>query len=359
MAQIDIGDQGLPVTGGTVIPNQEVDLLKDVEDLRSSLGIEQKGKTNFNSFNVYKNLEGEDFLTTGVSYLFFTKPCLHFGTNILSSLKQDVAIYNNLQQSNFFRTCPFIDDIVNRKGKMYSDVLRNLKGGSGFIPFVTNFMQNFETQDIVTETFTANDTFKGYKLTLPGSNVESHVSGTFSLTFNETRNMEITVFHKVWSDYIEAVRRGSIVASADAIRRFNKDNSINKGYIEYMNSAYYFLLEPDGKTIKYYAKYTGVFPTNVPYSAFGWEMGNNGAKKVTINYQYNFKEDMNPEILKEFNYVAGLPAGENSIQLHGITSSSLQQYVKSQTIENNWKRYPKVAMYQTESGETHDYLIFD
>lgn len=339
--------------------NEEVELLKDVESIRSELGIEQKGKTNFNSFNVYKNFENEDFLSSGISYIFFTKPCLHFGDNILSSLKNDVDVYKKIQKSNFFRTCPFIDDIVNRKSFMYRNILNSLKGGSGFIHFITNLVQNFETQDATTETFTASDTFKGYKLTLPGGNVESQVSGTFSISYNETRNMDITVFHKVWLDYIDGVRRGVILPSADAIRRFDKSNMTNNGYIEYMNSAYYFLLDADGKTIKYYAKYTGVFPTNVPYSAFNWELGNNSQKKVTINYQYNFKEDMNPEILKEFNYVAGLPNGENKIQLHAILPETLETYVKSQKASNGWKTYAKVAMLKGENGETHDYLIFD
>lgn len=321
------------------------------------LGISQQGHNNMNSFNVYKSFEGQDFLQTGIAYVFFTKPSLHFGDNLPTYISK-IPIYSYLTEDNFFRTCPFIDEIVNRKSLMYEDILRGLRGGKGFVHFITNLAQNFETQDVVTETFSASDTFKGYKLTLPSSNIETQVGGSFSINYNETRNMEVTVFHKIWADYIQAVRRGSIVPSDDAIKRFNKSNIKSRGYIDYLNSVYYFLLDADGKTIKYYAKYTGVFPTNVPFNSFNWELGTNSLRKVNISYTYNFKEDMNPEILKEFNYVAGT-SDKNKIALMGIDEFNTKVYVKNQTVENAWKKKVKVVTRTETNGEVQDYLIFE
>lgn len=322
--------------------------------IETDLGITRQGRDNFNSFNIYKSAENQDYLQSGIAYVFFTKPSLHFGNNIPDYVHK-IGIYKKINQQNFFRTCPFIDEIVNRKSQMYSEVLRGLKGGSGFVNFITNLAENFETQDQTLETFNASETFRGYKLTLPSSSVESRAGGTFSINYHETRNMEVTVFHKIWVDYIEAIRLGTIVPSNSSIRRYNRNNVKNRGYIDYMNSCYYFLLDADGKTIKYYAKYTGVFPTNVPFNTFNWELGNNTLKKLSITYAYNFKEDMNPEILKEFNYVSGTT---NKIQLEAIEDHVLRDYVRNQTMENSWKTKVRVATKET-NGEVHDYLIFD
>lgn len=326
-----------------------------VGHIKHDLGITHKAYNNLNAINVYKNMESQDFLSTGVAYVFFTRPSLHFGDKIDPTLK-NIPFYKNVTKETFFKPCPFIDDIVNRKSRMYENVLHSLKGGFGYVALITNLCQNFEAQDLTTEVTTANDTFKGFKLSLPSSHSESLVGGTFSINFNETRNMDVTVFHKIWVDYIEGIRRGVLVPSTDSIRSFNKSNVKNNGYIDYMNSAYYFLLDADGKTIKYYAKYTGVFPTSVPYSSFNWEIGSSNLKKVTINYQYNYKEDMNPEILREFNYVMSSSSYKG---LDKISDEKLKEYVKSQKAENNWRRLPKIFSHETSSGQVSDILLFE
>ena len=127
--------------------------------------------------------------------------------------------------------------------------------------------------------------------------------------------MSITLLHKVWVDYINAVKINRISPS----RGTSSDSTdyILEKKVDYASSVYYFLLDADGCTIKYYAKYTGVFPTNVPYSAMSFKLGESNIKKLSIQYQYSFKEDLNPEILDEFiklTYSNDMPKRDNDFR---------------------------------------------
>jgi hypothetical protein len=61
-------------------------------------------------------------------------------------------------------------------------------------------------------------------------------------------------------------------------------------------------MAPDAETIIFWAKYTGLFPQNVPYSAFSsGDLATVNPIQTTISYVYNYKEFLNPEILIDFN----------------------------------------------------------
>ena len=61
-----------------------------------------------------------------------------------------------------------------------------------------------------------------------------------------------------------------------------------------------FLVDEDMETIRYFAYYWGVFPTNVPREAFSDPNFENGLT-FTINFKSAFVEDNDPRILSHFN----------------------------------------------------------
>ena len=62
---------------------------------------------------------------------------------------------------------------------------------------------------------------------------------------------------------------------------------------------------PDGETLQYWSKYTGVMPVSNPWSIFTTDDGAvNVVNTVPIEYQYSFKEEMKIHILKDFNMVS-------------------------------------------------------
>jgi hypothetical protein len=295
-------------------------------DTMTSLGLKKIGHDYYNSFNKYRNLEGQDFLESGFAYIFFTKPQLNLTDQDESMLKK----YN-----------PFIYSYTNS-----TTYVGNFSGG-GFVYGLTSLATNFDTHDTVLETDEYNETFRGYKMVAPTTSVKSRISGDFSINYLETSDMFITTYHKIWMDYIEGVREGTLSPSQDAIKGYSKSTFKSKvGYIDYMNSAYYFLLEPDNKTIKYYAKYTGIFPTNVPFSSFKWEAGSTEKIKMNINYTYNFKEDLNPVILDEFNIISSFSGDLNNIT------------ISSDKLVDTWNKRVLVKTHVDVQGYKRHQLLF-
>ncbi len=164
-----------------------------------------------------------------------------------------------------------------------------------FIPLLTNKFISIDIKDTQAASKEFGTTFYGYKMELPGPIVDSINGGQFSISFLETRDAAITKIFKIWTDYIEGVTRGKYHPSQEA-----KTQKI----LDYTCSVYYFLLDMDGETIQYYCKYTGCTPTNVPYSQFAQESsGGHDIVNLGIDFNYSLKEDMDPQILTDFNAV--------------------------------------------------------
>ena len=97
----------------------------------------------------------------------------------------------------------------------------------------------------------------------------------------------------MWVDYISKVFRGEFIPKRDYI---------TSRILDYACSVYVVICGPDGESILFWTKYTGVFPTNIPSSAFNWSKGNlMKMPEYTISYKYAWKEDFNPMALAEFN----------------------------------------------------------
>lgn len=231
-------------------------------------------------FNKYKLGMGDDYLDQGHAYIFITTPNLNLGGA------------NNSQYN--FESSEFLNQMKKKDKAILNALTTDQENFNPFIPLLSNRFTNFETKDTVARTKYIGETFSGFKQTYPESNIESVVSDQFQIKFIETANMDITKLHKVWCDYIEGVRRGMLLPS---------DNTINSGVVDYFSSIYYFMVKPDGKTITYFAKYTGVAPINVPYSAYSYSEGERGLVDVSIQYIYSYKEDMEPEIISDFNTI--------------------------------------------------------
>lgn len=289
--------------------------------VKNVINLSRTGYNNYNSFNVYKNFEDVDPLEGGYAYFFFTRPQIN--------LEQDKSMLKKYYPF-FYEHLGGVKDL----NPIYSNMFK----GNGFVYPLTNLGLSFETQDTILETDEYNETFRGYKIVAPTTSVKSRIAGDFSIEYLETSDMFITTYHKLWMDYIEGVREGVMIPKISSVKKdSNSDSSRNTGTIDYMNSLYYFITEPDGMTIRYYAKYTGIFPTNIPYSTFKWNLGSTEGYKFTVNYTYNFKEDLNPAILWEFN---SIQQQESAINLTNITDGTLSG--------GAWKRAVRINRHKSK-----------
>jgi len=241
---------------------------------------------------------GIDYAETGICYVFITKPDLNLTKNLKSevyslserqrniSMAADSAVYNTLQSG-------FIEYIARNYPDIIDSLTCNNSGKQSFIPLLFNHFKGFSLEDQSVAEGNYSETWRGYSQKLPTTAAQSFNGGNFSINYDETNPPLITFLHKVWFDYMEGVKFNQMMPSI---------NSINRREIDYTASLYYFLLAPDGETIVFWGKYTGIFPQNVPYSAFSaGDISSRNLIQASITYVYNHKEFLEPSILVDFN----------------------------------------------------------
>lgn len=232
-------------------------------------------------FNRFKIAFPEEYLSKTFGHIFFTRPDLNLygedGT-LLSGPDSDPT-FSYLDRTDRALLKTLTSDSFTKKHDLN--------------PFLSNKAESFETKDQVLKTKEYGETFTGYKVQYGTHTIDSDSAGEISILFTEDSNYSVYKIHKAWIDYISKVYRGELTASEYNIRNF---------ILDYAASIYFFLCGPDGETILFWTKYTGVFPTNVPTSEASWQKGNTkGSDQVSISYSYAWKEDFNPAAIAEFN----------------------------------------------------------
>lgn len=235
-------------------------------------------------FNPFRFNQKEDPLIKGLPVIFITTPSLYLNET-------------NLKSRGFFRylrDCePELISLLNFGGTTDGSILGT---GSPFIKILTNQFENISFNGVTMRTKEMNETFYGFKQLFPTSMIDSITANTISIEYSEDKNLNIIKLHKAWTDYIEYARRGII--------RPSEKTKVGR-FIDFSCSIYYFLLDFDFQTILYYSKYTGCSPISVPYDALATAAsGGRDIVRVNIDYAYGYKEDMNPDILYDFNIVA-------------------------------------------------------
>ena len=218
-------------------------------------------------------------------YVFFTKPQLNifkegsFGKEVISKVAQ----------------LPEFNLLLNT----HPDLFINLQSGQGngnFILPLTNAVRNFPTKDEIIKTREGTETANDWKVVYGHRKNDSRAADTIDLSFLDDRNLNVFNTIKIWVNYIHYITIGEIEPSL-----INKHNRI----VDYMGSIYYFLTDETATNIVYWCKLVGVFPLNVPSSAYSWEIGNlNVQKEYSVSFQY-FCKDESPSVITDFNNICG------------------------------------------------------
>lgn len=278
------------------------DIGYDVAALNEIIGTKTYEKRSREFFQ-FRTSNG-DPLVTGYNYIFFTCPRL----SLLKSQFNVLAQTDRLEL--FENNCRLLGLPLPDNDSIYDDeIITALAGGSGlykFIPILTNSAIKFSATDEKLDTMDYAETWNKFKIVIGTSNQDSRLAGTFQIEFLEDNDLHMLKFHKLWSNYIEKVFIGDVISIA-SLKALGADESgsFTSGVIDYMSSVYHFSVMPDGRTLQYWCKYTGVFPTTNPYSIFtSDDAAVNLVHSVPIEYQYSFKEEMKMHILEDFNIVS-------------------------------------------------------
>lgn len=267
-------------------------------------------------YGLFDNIYRDPFVA-GNSYIFITRPQLFIDMQPSSDNLKQMAYVNATREPNFVS---FLNEqFPNEADKSLFASLsfnRNYTTlfDSQFLPIFTNNCKNFDPSDTNLEQMEAFETKQGFKQVLPTFTTISETSGNLTINVTEDSNLSFTKLMNLWVKYIANVTDGTFDANPEMIK---------SGTLDYMCSIYYFTLDVDGKTISYWAKYTGCWPTSIPYGSFRYNKGSKDPVELDLQFAYTVKEDMNPKILEEFN-ITSLNLSTNEIPstiINGLYSS--------------------------------------
>ena len=204
---------------------------------------------------------------------------------------------------------------------------------------------------------------EGYTVT-PGMHMESHQGGTFTVTFRDTKHLEVYEYHRLWMIYIAKRKRGVF---EPPFARYNYSNNFPISFgnlstkdlafllhpydfaFEYTASLFDIVTNESNDRIIYWCKYYGIYPTQVAITGLNSEL--NGAMgsdmTVTVTYRYQYKLPCTNKTLVEFNFNSGITnVTGKAIDQSNLTVSN--GYINDKTFINvfiysYWKKKIKVS----------------
>lgn len=240
-------------------------------------------KENILHYNRFKLPFTTNALTRTMSHVFFTRPdCNFFDGNTLTTTANVHPTISSVYMRNPFILTGLTHHTPNA-----------IKQNGNFNLLLSNAAASFQLTDEYIDTGDSSETLDGHKIPYGKLNTKSKASGSFTVTFDDDRNLSVYQQLKTWVDYISAVYIGEVDPTYQSV--------INRE-IDYAANVYYILTAEDGCTILFWSKYYGVFPKTIPSSQYSWNKGNSlSIPNLQVEFQYAFKEDYILSTIEEFN----------------------------------------------------------
>lgn len=285
-------------------------------------------------YNRFKIANPADILSRGFAHVFFTRP----NCNLFSDNKGQTPVKRVEANPNFkYALC-------NKRSLLYSlTQVTNKKTGNPIWNYIlSNKALSFSLTDESIDVDKYGKTYHGDSIAFGRSNNESKAAGEFTVSFQDTRDLDVFHIHKLWVDYISNVYIG---------RWYPKYEYLWERVLDYACSVYYIITAEDNETILFWSKYYGCFPTNIPSSAYGWTAGSPiESQKLDVQYQYSFKEDYNPQALVELNLNTGL-TGLTKIEYVSTYNSNLG------SIGSTWVGSPFVETIKEDGSDAYSFKL--
>lgn len=275
--------------------------------------------TKFNRFRVaFPDIE----MVNTVPMVFFTRPDLNL---VDDNMKLHEQANNDGRMYHIYKSNPkIITSLTSGFSKLHY-----------FNPLLSNFADSLEVMDESVDTLETGETFSGYKILYSKHNIKSITAGTMSIKFRDIYNLAITKQMQVMIDYQSKVYKGLMLP---------KTQYIYDKVIDYAFNVYYFLLDRDMETIRFWTVYYGVFPINVPKSPLSYDRGSSvSLPELSVSFAYYHREDLNPLALTEFN---DLGNGKGN----GYKYSELYNS-KIASVGPTWVGVPFIESYKSHLGE--------
>ena len=241
--------------------------------------------------------------------VFFTKPYLPI-LNRGGTLNDEFAstpYFVNLWRRGYTQT---FADLSFQNGPTGTD------GNCPFIHILTNrITASIDVPDIAVDELETAQNMWGTRILYPKSSMSSDENLDFTCEFEDTKYLEIYHLFKAWDLYRQGKWWGI----------FSPDQTYVTNKILYDQIAVYkFTIASDGETLLHWCKWTGCFPKSISRSSFT-EIPKEGPLKITVNFKLSgWFEDMEPNILSDFNQIVADWAGTGlSSNIYDIWSDDI------------------------------------
>lgn len=269
----------------------------------NSVGIYSSDDINENKYKKYSRfgrvLDPHNKLNDTREYLFFVKPDLHIcynehATNIYGKLDKSESFSDNgLTLNPQLQDNPYFVWLISKRPEVAKQLQYSLDKADPFCNLLSFTVNNsLDLPSVDSSTLDTPNTIFGSNIEYLKDSETSDENRDFSLEFVDSKKLEVYHFFKAYSEY-HKVRKSGLVTPPDPVYYQYK-------MLHNIMGVFKFLVDEDMETIRYYAYYWGVFPTNVPREAFSDPSFYNGLS-FSINFKSAFIEDNDPRILLHFN----------------------------------------------------------
>lgn len=289
---------------------------RDIENymMESANIVNKRNADWYNKFARRSVVDPYNANTTTKEYIFITKPDLH--------LFKGEAPNPELTENS-----PFFADAIER----YPDVARQLMYSRDFScpfsPLLSNAINgSVSLPGINAGSIETASNIYGTHLTYRGTSYDSDEQHDFDIEFKDTKYLEVYMFFKMYDMY-ERMKWKGLVSPTSFLYTYRK-------ILHDQMSLYKFVVGEDGMTLRYWAKMTGIYPTNVPRDAFS-ELAD-GEITYSINFKANWVEDMDPKILIDFN---------NTMKQYASNNATFQKSVLSKKYKDRLAGYKTIDLF--------------
>lgn len=273
-----------------------------VSDLRyltnAQVDSHMRGILQYNRFRIpFAN----DFIVGRFSFVFITRPRLHFFT---SDGTLAPTISNRPEFYDLLVSHPYLF-------KLLQDGI-DIPGVKGLIPPLFNYNIDIGAEDRVIKTREVIETSSDWKMVYGHRMNDSVTANNIDLKFRDDRQLSVYNLFNIWVTYIHLLSIGEVSPRDEDI--------INKELI-YASSIYHFVTKEDGRSIIYATKYTGAYPLNIPDSTVAeFDAAEKILDDYTIQFQYMHK-GVGPLVIEDFKKITDGYGGKRAPDEYGLMTA--------------------------------------
>lgn len=250
----------------------------------------------YDKFNRFGYFDPYNRLNTTKEYVFFTKPDLHLMEINGSTLNPELENYI------------FFSNAIKQYPNVMGQLQESIKGRnkSPFCNLLSNRITSYlDLPGISAEEVDTGANIFGTKLSYRKSSIKSDEDFDFNIDFEDTKFLEIYMYFKIYDMYQKLKTEGNVTPPNEICRL--------KKILHDQITIYKFIVGEDGTSLIYWAAMYGCYPKSVPRDALS-DIDKDGGLKLSTQWHAQFVEDMDPQILSDFNYLVK-PLYRNSKEL--------------------------------------------